>query len=80
MTKDNDQHKDSDTWGRGRTEGNRGGAGAYTETEAEVLKRLKRGDLTGDAAKMSTVPTSRAKRRSEVGTIRRGRSNDGKNW
>jgi hypothetical protein len=51
MTKDNDQHKDSDTWGRGRTEGNRGGAGAYTETEAEVLKRLKRGDLTGDAAK-----------------------------
>jgi hypothetical protein len=37
-------------WNRARTSGNRGGAGAYTETDKEASARLKRGDVSGDSA------------------------------
>jgi hypothetical protein len=48
VTKDNDLHKDADTWGRGRTDGNRDGAGAYTQSDKEALAQLKRGKLPGE--------------------------------
>ena len=48
---DKDDHKTTDRWSRGRTNANRDGAGSYTESDAEALARLKRGDLASDNAK-----------------------------
>jgi hypothetical protein len=39
---------DTDRWNRGRKNPNRDGAGSYTESTAEALARIKRGNLDGD--------------------------------